>query len=149
MVVENDATALEPSSGESKLSEQAARRVAAESQGEIEVVDVRDEPVEPLAGVLMPSDEAVSQWVESLERGTWYELKVGDAYLKVRLAWISPLKSFYLFVPEEGLHGHSLHPDALRRAFRMGELRLLENESLVDRAVRSVMSDLERQQVAA
>jgi hypothetical protein len=150
MVVESDASAVAAeSTAEAKLSGQAARRVAAESQGEVNVIEVADEPEEPLAGMLMPSDDTVSRWVESLERGNWYELKVNGEYTKVRLAWISPMRSFYLFVPSEGLHGHSLHPDALRRALRTGELRFIESESLVDRAVRSVMVDLERQQVAA
>ncbi len=147
MIVENDVNVVERS-GERQLSVQAVRRVVAESQGEVELVDLATGP-STAADAVLPSDDLVEHWVEVLERGAWYELRIEGEFSRVRLAWISPLRTFYLFVPADGLKSHSLQPDALKRALRNGDLRTVEKETLVDRAVRSVMSNLERQQVSA
>jgi hypothetical protein len=149
MVVERDVNALPPTP-EAKLSEQAQRRVVAESRGEVEFVDVTTEDGNVASvDLLQPSDETIVAWVQHLQRGNWYELRVDNVYVKVRLAWISPLKSFYLFVPATGLRAHSLHPDALRKSLKIGDLRFIEDELLVDRAVRSVMYNLEHEKEAA
>lgn len=149
MVVERDVHAVAPT-GETKLSEQAQRRVAVESHGEVELADVSSgESESDVLDLSRPSEQTVNAWVQALQRGNWYELRVDDSYVKVRLAWISPLRSFYLFVPTTGLRAHSLHPDALRRSLRCGDLRFIEDELLVDRAVRSVMYNLEHEKEPA
>jgi hypothetical protein len=148
MVVASDVTAV-AGAAEVKLSPQSARRVTAEAQGEVELLDVPTGPELNPQHSGMPSDELISGWIEALERGSWYELRVEGQFTQVRLAWISPLRSFYLFIAAHGQKAHSLDPDTLRKALRNGDLRSVERETLVDRAVRGVMDNLERQQVPA
>lgn len=144
LVVASDVTAV-AGAAEVKLSPQSVRRVALESKGEVDLLDVPTGPNSIQVGHSLPGEELVQGWIDALERGSWYELRVEGQFTKVRLSWISPLKSFYLFMAAEGTKAHSLDPDALRRSFRNGDLRLLEEEKLVERAVRGVMSSLERQ----
>lgn len=144
MVVASDVTAV-ARAAEVKLSPQSARRVAVEANGEVELLDIPTGPESVSINHSRPSEELVSNWIESLERGSWYELKVDGGFNRVRLAWISPLKSFYLFIAAHGQKAHSLDPDALRKSLRNGDLRSVESETLVDRAVRGVMDNLERQ----
>jgi hypothetical protein len=148
MVVASDVTAV-AGAAEVKLSPQSARRVTAEAQGEVELLDVPTGPEQVSVNHSMPSDALVSDWIDALERGAWYELRVEGTFGRVRLAWISPLRSFYLFIAAHGQKAHSLDPDALRKALRNGDLRSVESETLVDRAVRGVMDNLERQKVPA
>lgn len=148
MVVASDVTAV-AGAAEVKLSPQSALRVTAEGAGEVELLDVPAGPDSVAVNHSLPADELVSRWIEGLERGSWYELRAEEGYNKVRLAWISPLRSFYLFIAAQGQKAHSLDPDALRRSLRNGDLRAVESETLVDRAVRSVMDNLERNQSPA
>jgi hypothetical protein len=145
MVVASDVTAV-AGAAEVKLSPQSARRVTAEAQGEVELLDVPTGPEPSGLQDALPSDALVMAWIDSLERGSWYELRVEGNFNRVRLAWISPLRSFYLFIAAHGEKAHSLDPDALRKALRNGDLRSVESETLVDRAVRGVMDNLGRQQ---
>ena len=108
-------------------------------------------------------DATLSERIAALEKGNWLELKTSgelaadktsganaaNRYARVRLAWISPMKSFYLFVGTDGQRAQSLNPDALHALFRSGQMRFVEQERLVDRAVRSMMEDLEHERHAA
>jgi len=89
-------------------------------------------------------DSVTTLWIDSLERGNWFEMKIDGKFERVRLSWISPLKSFYLFTASRDKRAHSLAPETLRAMLRCSDLRFIEDETLVDRAVRSVMNHLER-----
>jgi Protein of unknown function (DUF1631) len=61
----------------------------------------------------------------------------------VRLRWISPRKSLYLFTPADGALAHSLAPETLRAYVRAGRVRPVESQPLFERAVNAVMHDLQ------
>jgi hypothetical protein len=96
-------------------------------------------------GAAVSSENTVARNLLSLERGNWFDLKVNGIFERVRLAWISPRRSFYLFMAERGERAHSLHPEALEMLVRNQDLRVAEDVPLVERAVRSVMKKLESQ----
>ena len=78
-----------------------------------------------------------------LPRGTWVEF-VGNAGDKIRakLSWISPLKGVYLFTNPGAPGALSVSPDALQRQFRDGAAHIIEESSLVDRAVENMVQSL-------
>jgi hypothetical protein len=148
MVVEQDMEA-DSQAQHVKLSAESMRRVEAESQGEIELINAPTGSGAPPDGVIASGASTVARWLTNLERGNWFDLKVNGLFERVRLAWISPRKSFYLFMAERGEKAHSLNPDALEALLRNQDLRVAEDTPLVERAVRSVMQKLETEQATA
>ncbi len=79
----------------------------------------------------------------NLQRGTWVEFAGADAAKRARLTWISPNKGVYLFTnPLSGDAAVSISPEALAEQMRLGEARVLDDASLVDRAVDSMLATL-------
>ncbi len=148
MVVEQDME-VDSQPQHVKLSAESMRRVEAESQGEIELISAPTGNGAPAEGVIASGASTVARWLTNLERGNWFDLKVNGLFERVRLAWISPRKSFYLFMAERGEKAHSLNPDALEALLRNQDLRVAEDTPLVERAVRSVMQKLETEQASA
>ena len=165
MVVEHDVHAVNLPDAEVRVSAASARRIIEASDVAIEVVTAPSTTradantaaggADPVATIgrsvrfSVVGDASVTAWIATLEKGNWLELKGADGYAKVRLAWISPMKSFYLFIGADGQRAQSLNPETLHAMFKRGDIRFIEEELLVDRAVRSVMHNLERQKHAA
>ena len=167
MIAEHDVNALadlnvRPSSASSSAS---ARRMIAASDVSIELISAARAPqsaADEAAGGAEAGgsevrsgedaridDATLSERIAALEKGNWLELKTAEGYARTRLAWISPMKSFYLFVGSNGQRAHSLDPDALRALIETGQMRFVEQERLVDRAVRSMMENLEHERHSA
>jgi len=106
-------------------------------------------PVEELPEVI---DDQYLEIAQSLERGAWMEFEADDGQLAfAKLAWISPLRGTYLFTNRQGLKALSMNAEELAERFRTDRARLVEAESLVDRAFGSVMAsfaDTETEPVA-
>lgn len=79
-----------------------------------------------------------------LKRGTWVEfIHDGGAKVRAKLTWISPLKGVYLFTnPSATEEALSVAPDALQAQFRRGVARIIEESSLIDRAVNRIVNSL-------
>ena len=81
--------------------------------------------------------------VTHLERGTWVEfLRDSGEKIRAKLSWVSPLKGVYLFTNPGATGALSVTPAALQRQFLCGDARILEESSLVDRAVDSMVHSL-------
>jgi hypothetical protein len=61
--------------------------------------------------------------VEELKKGEWFDLRTGDDFTRVRLSWVSPLRSFYLFIGANSALTRSLDPDVIRTMVATGDLR--------------------------
>lgn len=65
--------------------------------------------------------------IADLKKGEWFELRDESgkpgAFVKVRLSWISPLKSFYLFIGADSALTRSFDPGALGALLARGDLR--------------------------
>jgi hypothetical protein len=81
----------------------------------------------------------------NLQRGTWVEFAAAGetAATRARLTWISPNKGVYLFTnPFAADAALTISPEALAEQLRAGAAKIIDDGSLVDRAVSSILSEL-------
>jgi Protein of unknown function (DUF1631) len=84
-------------------------------------------------------DEAVIT-VDGLERGMWLEFTELDRSMrKVKLAWISPLRTLYIFSTGARKEAFSISSDKLAEAYREQRVRLIDSGSMVARALAQAM----------
>jgi hypothetical protein len=83
--------------------------------------------------------------VSSLKRGTWIEfLQISGEKIRAKLSWVSPLKGVFLFTSPGAKEALSIAPDELKRQLRQGEARVIEESSLIDRAVDRMVSSFSK-----
>jgi hypothetical protein len=81
------------------------------------------------------ADEFV-ETVDTLERGVWINFKRKDAtHKRVKLAWVSPLRTLYIFTTIHKEEAFSLPAEDLARAFREKRAEVVVLEGFVDRAL--------------
>ena len=86
----------------------------------------------------------------ALKRGAWLEfIQAGGSKIRAKLTWISPLKGVYLFTNPGASEALSITPDVLEAQFKRGQARLIEESSLIDRAVDSLVNSLAGASAAA
>lgn len=79
------------------------------------------------------------QAVDELERGTWIQFKRKDgAVMKIKLAWVSPMRSLYVFATRERQEALSISAEGLAQALREGRASVVSVNGLVGRALASV-----------
>ena len=95
---------------------------------------------------LITSEESsldLGQPMPALKRGAWLEfIQAGGSKVRAKLTWVSPLKGVYLFTNPGASEALSITPDVLESQFRRGLARLIEESSLIDRAVDSLVHSL-------
>jgi hypothetical protein len=83
----------------------------------------------------------------NLQRGTWLEFgHANSSGTRARLTWISPNKGVYLFTNPLSTGAVSISPEALAEQMRLGEARIIDDASLVDRAVDTMLANLREAQ---
>lgn len=107
-------------------------------------VDVLGAPAVGEEGLDLLGEAELDSMIAGFKRGDWFSLRVGDVIERVRLRWVSPHQTLYLFTPADGRRAHSLAPDVLREYLRRRQLRVAVAEPLFERAVRGMVSDLEQ-----
>ncbi|NVE00941.1 DUF1631 family protein [Massilia sp. BJB1822] len=92
------------------------------------------------AAAAPPADDDASIEVDSLTRGMWleFEQEEGEAR-KVKLAWISPLRTLYIFSTSSRQEAFSLSGEALAQRFRDDKVRLIRSEGVVGQALSRAM----------
>ncbi|HVL75477.1 MAG TPA: DUF1631 family protein [Noviherbaspirillum sp.] len=73
--------------------------------------------------------------VHRLERGAWIEFAGPGAPRRLRLAWVSPMRSMFVFATRERQYAQSLTDEALAAALREERARIIESAGLVRRAL--------------
>ncbi|WP_426343285.1 DUF1631 family protein [Pseudoduganella sp. R-32] len=97
------------------------------------VAEVKAEEAPP------PDDDAAIE-VDSLTRGMWLEFDQEDgSQRKVKLAWISPLKTLYIFSTTGRQEAFSITGEAMAEQFRKGTVRLIRTEGVVAAALSVAM----------
>ncbi|MYN03975.1 DUF1631 family protein [Pseudoduganella sp. DS3] len=85
-------------------------------------------------------DDDASIEVDSLARGMWLEFDEDDgSKRKVKLAWISPLKTLYIFSTTGRQEAFSISGEAMAQHFREGKVRLIRTEGVVAAALSVAM----------
>ncbi|MDM5177489.1 DUF1631 family protein [Massilia sp. DJPM01] len=80
--------------------------------------------------------------VDALERNMWIEFTDPDGSIrKVKLAWISPLRTLYIFSTGARQEAFSLSSDKLIEAYRAQRVRLMKVEGVVGRALSQAMDE--------
>jgi hypothetical protein len=82
-------------------------------------------------------DQDLSHWV----RGSWFELWDGQAYIKARLRWISPLRTMFMFSSGSENRAHVMSPELIHSYLRRDYLRPLESAPLTERAAHAIVAD--------
>lgn len=90
-----------------------------------------------------PEPASVDEFVETvagLERGIWlqYTSKNG-ATSKVRLAWVSPMRSLYIFTTSQKEQSFSVTAEELEQSFREQRAQILMLDKVVDRALQEAL----------
>jgi hypothetical protein len=85
------------------------------------------------------TDPAINS-VDGLERGMWLEFTEADASVRtVKLAWISPLRSLFIFSTGARKEAFSLSAENLVEAYREASVRLVRQDGVVARALAGAM----------
>jgi hypothetical protein len=75
--------------------------------------------------------------LDGLERGMWLEFRTTEGARKVKLAWVSPLRTLFIFSGAQRREAFSLAADKLAAALNDGSARVLA----IDGVVGQVLSD--------
>lgn len=106
-----------------------------EAERRLELASQTVPEAEPVA------DEAVLT-VETLARGMWLQFIEDDANRrKVKLAWISPQRSLFIFSSSAREEAFSVPADKLAQDVREHRVHVLQADNLVDRALAQAMED--------
>lgn len=95
-----------------------------------------------------PPDEHVDT-VTELERGVWLEFtkKTGGTN-KVKLAWVSPMRSLYIFTTGDKEKTFQVTAEELEQTFREKRAKILQLEKVVDRALMEALENTPDEQEA-
>lgn len=135
------ADTLPPSDMPVRLNEHIVKQVLAANQVDVSLLPQLTRRAD-YAGAL--DDEELDAMIGGFKRGDWFSLRVGDVVERVRLRWISPQQTLYLFTPADGRRAHSVAPEALREYLRQRHLQPVVVEPLFDRALRGMVYELEQ-----
>ena len=98
------------------------------------------------AGKTAPIDDEHSARVRQLTTGTWIEINGSDGKTtRVKLSWISPITSTYLFTDRQGLKAGNYSQEELAQLLRVARARIVNNIPLMDRAVGTVLKEYQKQ----
>lgn len=90
-----------------------------------------------------PPDQFVDA-VDALQRGAWLQFEQTEgAPKKVKLAWVSPLRSLYIFSTSQRQEAFSMSSDELAAKFRLAQVQVLQLDGLVDRALTKALETFE------
>ncbi|MBV8034142.1 DUF1631 family protein [Roseateles sp.] len=86
---------------------------------------------------------ALQRWIEGLAIGRWFHLFIQGDWHTAQIAWIGEGRQFMLFVGREADARLPLTRRALEALLANGLIAALEEDSVVQRAVDTLMSDLD------
>ena len=105
----------------------------------------------PTVPVALYSDEhsphaqaALQDWVGGVQIGGWYHLFLQSDWITAQVAWISDSRQLFLFVGQVPDERHSMTRGALEQLVSNGLITQLEEEPLLQRAIGTLMQDLDR-----
>ena len=78
--------------------------------------------------------------VDDLERGMWFEFRADDGARKVKLAWVSPLRTLFIFSGAGRKEAFSLSAEKLAGALHAGRARMLAIDGVVGQVLSEAMA---------
>lgn len=96
---------------------------------------------ESLVAKIEQAIEDATTIVAGLERGVWVEFhKLDDTYQKVRLAWVSPMRSLFIFTSSQKEKSFSVAVDELEKNFREARAKIVSIDHVVDKALMDALT---------
>ncbi|MFZ6770389.1 DUF1631 family protein [Undibacterium sp. Di26W] len=122
-----------------EVAQQAAeRRLAKRAEADSKI---EQEPPQP-------ADEHVDT-VTELERGVWLEFtKKSGGINKVKLAWVSPMRSLYIFTTGDKDKTFQVSAEELEQTFREKRAKILVLDKVVDRALMEALENVPEEEQA-
>lgn len=114
-------------------------RAAKEHQADIEMPD----PLTDIARLDPVEDARVQEEIGRWQRGNWFKMWNGMEFVRVKLRWMSPLRTLFLFAGEHDQKAHVLSSDMLKSYLARKYIEPLESIPLTKRAVDAVVADFE------
>jgi hypothetical protein len=114
------------------------------AESPIEEIVMREEEEEPSPEANYEDDDGSLKQAKDMKVGTWVEFTDPNTGAKERakLSWISPISSKYLFVNRKGLKVSDKTVFALAAEIRRGQVVVLEEVPLFDRALDAIVERL-------
>lgn len=94
------------------------------------------------ASQIQTNERQASEWVDSLQKGSWCKLFIQGHWASAHLLWYSANRQFYMFSSDHAGRMHSMTRRALERLRFEGLATSLEERNLTQRAVDSLLQDL-------
>jgi hypothetical protein len=124
-----------------RVSANAVKRAAEQHAAQVVVA----EPLALTQPLSLNQEADFDAQIATWERGNWFSLYDGEKTIKVKLRWISPLRTLFMFSGTgEEKNARVLSPETIKSYLRQGWLKPLEAEPLMKRAVDRVVSELEQ-----
>jgi hypothetical protein len=123
-----------------KVSPVAVKRAAESHAAQI----VMPEPVAGGSPLSYEQDASYDEQIAAWQRGSWFNLYDGKDVIKVKLRWISPLRTLFMFSTGEDKAARVLSPETIKSYLRQGWLKPLESVPLTKRVVDRMVGELER-----
>lgn len=96
---------------------------------------IRQERMQP-----EPEPDEFVHLVDKLESSTWVEFaQLDGSTMKVKLAWISPMRNLFIFATKERKEAMSLSAEVLAQTFRDNRARVISLPGLVGRVLASAL----------
>jgi hypothetical protein len=115
-------------------------RAAQEHHADIQMPD----PLTDIARLDPVEDARVQEEIGRWQRGNWFKMWNGMEFVRVKLRWMSPLRTLFLFAGEHDQKAHVLSSDMLKSYLARKYIEPLESIPLTKRAVDAVVADFEK-----
>jgi hypothetical protein len=123
-----------------QVAKQAAER-RLELQAKADAADKAEADARASQPELEAAEEEAAIEVEGLRRGMWLEFAQPDGGRpKVKLAWISPLRTLYIFSTAARQEAFSVSGEQLARQFREDTARVVRNDGVVALALSEALA---------
>ena len=123
-----------------RVSANAVRRAAEHHAAQL----IIPEPPAGVGPLTDAQDADFDAQIAGWQRGSWFNLHDGHQTVKVKLRWISPLRTLFMFAGSDDKNTRVLSPETIKSYLKQGWLKPLEAEPLMKRAVDRVVDELER-----
>lgn len=118
-------------------------------------LDSQQQPLDPLAGQeaienleqrraakLAQSQDEFDTLAQSFNRGMWFDFAAeGEPVHRCRLSWVSPMRTRLLFTNRDGFDAFVRSEREVAELLRKGQLRTLDQQPIVERALDHIMAD--------
>ncbi|MFZ6674303.1 DUF1631 family protein [Undibacterium sp. Xuan67W] len=111
------------------------KRAQAEAQAQAEANAAEAAEIDGIPNTELGEDD-YAEVVANLERGVWLQLTKKDGNTnRVRLAWVSPMRSLFIFTTNQKEKSFSVSAQELEQTFREQRAQILMLDKVVDRAL--------------